>query len=1381
MSDKIVAAILSKVQGDWSILDELARKSEPQRRRILRAHDEAGFDASRDRHPTDMDLRKRLDEALDRLLLLELGAGTVHLSDVRITHAFAENASIGELSKSDSFLRFLDAYLYFGVRILLGRLAAERAEKEKDPAAKADAECNYFPAALRCPPAPEPIAFPLHRREAAIEKFIALNDSVDAEIQTALDFLDGFQAPGMEDEPVENESANYELWLRGLWHESPKSPGAEDRFRQLTSGITKWVGGRIALYKLLEDDSAGADPAWVARNPLSARFALADIYWIARLLRADISSAGRVTCSQKTWIELIAAHENVNARNNNADGAPVRILRGVFDFACDLIQNSIELTEKDERCRLDPEQSVPFESASAVSWRAVLDEELAEIHEQKYLRTFQGSETPLSHSSPAGCQGDPGWSRRIRTGEYPAQEIIGLAFSGGGIRSATFGLGVLQGLQDLDLLKSVDYLSTVSGGGYIGAWLLGNVLRTPHWLGRQTNWEDSISHLRRYSKYLAPHTGLLSADSWTMGGSWLRNAFLVQLTAFAWLVCILASCLFGKPVFDAVNNNRLWLGLTGETIAHGLAFLSVLWLAFGAIWNLLFQASFTEWQVQYRLVIPAWVCAFLTSAMLWAQATGKSVESAEFSRITEYSQIIGMAFRPWVSLVAAMFIGFAVLGWRTMEKEKALGPVWGALATVVLYLETCGVMWLFRQWATDPGKYGWYAFAFGPSLVLISASLAVVLFIGLCGRWSHDQTREWWTRMGSWLAMYGVAYLIVTAAAVLGPLWVLALFQLNWWGLKWGAIAGYAGTVIGGLLAGKSSRTSGASNTGLEYLARSGAVLFIVGALLGVATVLHIFMLEAFTPLPISSQPLSYSYWYNMNAVSGLPPFVVAGATLLIGALLSWRVELNTFGLNYFYRNRLVRCYLGATRWRPGMRRPNRFTGFDENDDIPLASLKTNRKDKATVCGLRFRGPFPLVNCTLNLGGSSDLGVETRKSASFQITPLRCGSDRLLVGYAPTDEFAGGPKLGQAMSVSGAAASPNMGYNSSTLVSFLLTMFNVRLGWWFPNPSRKGWEREKLPPQGFSYLIRELFGYAGEAHGYLNVSDGGHFENLGIYELVRRRVKVIVAADGECDERLQFGSLGNLVRICETDFGAKIDIDVSSIRKQESGFSLAHCAVGRIDYSNGSKGWLIYLKASISGDEDVGVAQYRAVHPDFPHESTADQFFTEDQFESYRRLGRHVVQHTFRGTDPAARFTEVAHRLSDTWTPAGFSSAAFLTHTKSLDDVWERFRASGGLHRLLDELTADRPQPPGSVANAEELCACLELVQLMENVFIDLRLDAFWTHPDNRGWAMLFSSWAKSPTFREAWTRIRRTYGIRFQYFCEERLGFETERPVARV
>jgi hypothetical protein len=598
--------------------------------------------------------------------------------------------------------------------------------------------------------------------------------------------------------------------------------------------------------------------------------------------------------------------------------------------------------------------------------------------------------------------------------------------------------------------------------------------------------------------------------------------------------------------------------------------------------------------------------------------------------------------------------------------------------------------------------------------------------------------------------------------------------------IKWGSIISWIGTVAGGLFAGKSSKTGG-EKTGdksqaLEILANVGGLLFIVGAVLIVSTLLYILLVNISTDC-IKCTAVD-DYWRNLGQVTTGLMLGALFITAFCGYLFSLFFEINIFGLNQFYRSRLARCYLGATRWAPGFRKPQPFIKFDGEDDMRLSTLSDD-----------FRGPFPILNCSLNLAGSSDLSLHTRHSASFSLTPLRCGADRPLVGYAPTrsteGSFAGGVMLGQAVAISGAAASPNMGYNTSPLVAFLLTMFNVRLGWWFPNPRGPRW---KKPGLRFSlyYLVKELFGIADENNYFVSVSDGGHFENLGIYELVRRRCKVIIAADAECDEQLQFGSLGNVVRICETDFGAKIKIDVGSIRLQPSGLSLAHCSVGTITYSNGSIGYLIYLKSSTSGDEPVGVTQYRSIHPSFPHQTTADQFFTEDQFESYRQLGLHVVRQSMRGTQAGDSPVQVAEKLADVLTPSGCTSETFLKHARNLDRIWERFRQDFDLQPFLRELmpnsvAAAALAPPTPLRPNAEVIIGLEMIQLMENVFLDLRLDDFWEHPDNRGWAILFMRWARSRRFREIWSNARRTFGIRFEYFCEARLGLPRDQFTVRV
>ena len=136
---------------------------------------------------------------------------------------------------------------------------------------------------------------------------------------------------------------------------------------------------------------------------------------------------------------------------------------------------------------------------------------------------------------------------------------------------------------------------------------------------------------------------------------------------------------------------------------------------------------------------------------------------------------------------------------------------------------------------------------------------------------------------------------------------------------------------------------------------------------------------------------------------------------------------------------------------------------------------------------------------------------------------------------------------------------------TSPVVAFLLTVFNVRLGWWFPNPRSAA--DAPSPRFNLPSILAELFGGATATSPFLMISDGGHFENLAVYELVKRRCRVIIASDGECDPSLQFEGLGTLIRMCEVDFGARITIDVRDLRTSvPSPWSTSRFAVGSISY-----------------------------------------------------------------------------------------------------------------------------------------------------------------------------------------------------------------------
>ena len=373
---------------------------------------------------------------------------------------------------------------------------------------------------------------------------------------------------------------------------------------------------------------------------------------------------------------------------------------------------------------------------------------------------------------------------------------------------------------------------------------------------------------------------------------------------------------------------------------------------------------------------------------------------------------------------------------------------------------------------------------------------------------------------------------------------------------------------------------------------------------------------------------------------------------LVLAILLACRVDVNVFSMNLLYRNRLVRCYLGASRLA-GARHPNPFTGFDPNDDVFLTDL-------SEASG--YAGPYPILCAALDVTHGERLAWQERKAESFIFTPGYCGYEFPEQGamsgtppatYRKTSEYAypvsksnpmheekGGMLLGTAISISGAAASPNMGYHTSPPLAFLMTDFNVRLGWWLPNPRFTDQELKKPeggPPCSLAYLFKELFAATTDRSKYVYLSDGGHFENLAIYELVRRRCKYIIACDADADQGMKFEDLGNAIRKCRSDFGVEITIDPTPMeiktpaKPGEHGFAKAHCVYGEIRYpktstEEESKGEILYLKPTITGDVPRDVLAYRDAHSEFPDQSTADQWFDESQFESYRRLGLYSLE-----------------------------------------------------------------------------------------------------------------------------------------------------------
>ena len=376
---------------------------------------------------------------------------------------------------------------------------------------------------------------------------------------------------------------------------------------------------------------------------------------------------------------------------------------------------------------------------------------------------------------------------------------------------------------------------------------------------------------------------------------------------------------------------------------------------------------------------------------------------------------------------------------------------------------------------------------------------------------------------------------------------------------------------------------------------------------------------------------------------------IATALVLLAGfALTAWAmahlIGTNTFSLHSMYGNRLIRAYLGASNPREG-RRPHRFTGFDPMDNVELADLAACR-------------PFPVVNAALNLVQPSGdrLEWQQRKAASFTFTPLSCGSS--VLGYAPTRFYARKPvdgepdaavrglSVGRAMAISGAAASPNMGYHSSTVVAFVMSFFNVRLGWWLPNTrvppgadAPSAWGRDE--PPGAKTLLAETLARTTEHSEFIYLSDGGHFENLGLYEMVRRRCRRIVVVDASQDPLYGHEDLLSSLRKIRIDFGISISFPRGLPTSASCDRHAEPWALGHIHYGDADKGApagaLLYLKPALWSGLPPDVRLYAETSKKsgaaFPHESTGDQFFDEAQFESYRLLGLLTVLKAFGGAD----------------------------------------------------------------------------------------------------------------------------------------------------
>jgi len=779
-----------------------------------------------------------------------------------------------------------------------------------------------------------------------------------------------------------------------------------------------------------------------------------------------------------------------------------------------------------------------------------------------------------------------------------SMDLSALCLSGGGIRSASFALGVMQTLANFGLLGHFHYLSTVSGGGYIGGWLSvwRSLQRDPDVFRRLNELSskdardpEEIRGIRRNSNYITPKLGLLSADTWTVLALYFRNLVL------NWLIFVpfFVGCLLLPYWWEAV---LYWFeGFRSPQVHFGFIAIGALLLLMGltvAIYGRFRMEG--QWLSRGRFL--RWVLTpFVLSAACFSIAVPTmDPTTRSLGQAISLGSAIGL-----VVYFLAWLIGRRILKPSPSPVDRGELVAWVLSGGIVGVLVGCGVYYAAQgPWIRGTAVWGISA---GISAYLIGD----ILYVGASSfRTRGDMDREWLARASGWLGAVAVVWAI-SASLVLYTPDILNTEERIWIG-RIGGVAGFITLILGwSEKTGASLATQALKRLSLQQIASLAAIIF--------ACALAILLSHV-------------GQWLTRGLSSGMSSgaSVLLEAGLLAGLILaafgfSYFVNVNRFSLHSLYRNRISRAFIGSGRI--GERKPDPFTGFDPDDNVCLVDVKPKEnRDRL----------FHVINASLNVVATKNTAWQERKAESFVFTRLSCGNPK--VGFRSTADYAtgkgtGGITLATATAISGAAVSPNQGYNSSRLIGFLLMMFNVRLGWWLGNPQGKAYGREG-PDLGITPALRELAGETTDTGKWIYLSDGGHFENLGLYEMVRRRCRFVVVSDAGCDPQFKFEDLGNAVRKIYIDQGVRISFRTFLLKpRQNPPAPGVRYAIGSIEYPGGARpGWLLYVKPTYQGTESLDIRNYATQHPDFPHESTVDQWFSESQLESYRALGALIME-----------------------------------------------------------------------------------------------------------------------------------------------------------
>ncbi|MFY0573250.1 hypothetical protein ACN28S_01745 [Cystobacter fuscus] len=701
--------------------------------------------------------------------------------------------------------------------------------------------------------------------------------------------------------------------------------------------------------------------------------------------------------------------------------------------------------------------------------------------------------------------------------------------SGGGIRSATFNLGLLQCLQQLGLLELFDYLSTVSGGGYIGgfwtAWRhyhleetgsQGKVALFPmtQEQGARGARFAEVRHLREFSNFLSPRLGLMGLDTGRMLVAALSAILPSLLAAFSFLVLVLLSWLL-----------LAWLLLLGGQgspawVARAISYALMLGVTSGA----LFAWEVLLWRQDRRVLLNRG----------YPSANPDEAQEREGSRFGYYLN----------ATLLAVGVVFLLCEWLVHAHH----------VNVQAFLAV-GLPWRERLHVFDP------------AMIWAGAAGALVLLHSLGSRFAT-----------AWMQRTERA----AAGRVISRLLLLACF--------WAVLAGFwlAGCLLREFLL-KSSMKD------VYTLLRTGVAATVIALSATFAKLQQLFSRRTTRPVSPTRSSRLRSYLpqllaYTVLALSLLGAVMLVlramgGAWLphLVGSVIALTVltliffDANSVGMHAFYRDRIARTFIGAAHGQgPGQ------TEIHSRDDLPIDRLKPQP------------GPLHLICCAANDLASIDpmanlyRGADSAvlSSMGFSVGPEWKSWEEI------RQEGGTAPTLASAMTASAAAFNSHMGSMSMRLgpvVTFLMTAFNLRLGLWWPHPTRarRRWFERLCVGLPF---YKELLGRSRARGRDVLLSDGGHFENLALYELVRRRCRFILVSDCGMDADSSFDDFANAVRRIREDFGVEIRIDLSPASGRHHGPVTPHRR-GRGHRVRGWKQWRVAV------DQALVAGQRAAEHP----------------------------------------------------------------------------------------------------------------------------------------------------------------------------------------